>query len=61
MATQEFVFNPAERTNKRLPMPSASQLPELIRRNYGAWVDRKFHETGIIEHISKTGESLFSV
>ena len=61
MTTQEITFDPAERTNKRLPMPSASQLPELIRRNYGAWVDRKFHGSGIIEHISKTGESLFTI
>ena len=58
---QELKFDPAERTNKRLPMPGASQLPELVRRNYGSWADRKFHESGIIEHISKTGESLFTV
>ena len=60
MALQGFTSDPAERMNKKLPMPSASQLPELIRRNYGAWVDRKFHESGIIEHISSTGVSLFT-
>ena len=61
MVLQEFTFDPAERMNKRLPTPGASQLPELIRENYGAWIDRKFHESGIIEHISKSGESLFTV
>ena len=61
MTLQEFTPDPADRMNKKLPTPSATQLPELIRRNYGAWVDRKFHDSGIIEHISKTGESLFTI
>ena len=61
MTLQEFTPDPAERMNKKLPTPSASQLPELIRENYGAWGDRKFHENGIIEHISKTGDSLFTI
>lgn len=53
--------NPVERMNKRLPMPFATQLPELLRNNYGKWVDRKFHENGIIEHISSTGDRAFTV
>ena len=30
-------------------------------RNYGKWIDRKFHGTGIIEHVSETGERIFAV
>jgi sulfite reductase beta subunit len=52
--------NPADRMNKVLPQFTA-QLPDIIRRNYGRWVDRKFHGNGIIEHISETGDRVFTV
>jgi sulfite reductase beta subunit len=56
-----FVPDPVDRINKRLPMPYSSQLPDILKRNYGKWVNRKFHENGIIEHISETGESVFTI
>ncbi|MDG6988664.1 MAG: dissimilatory-type sulfite reductase subunit beta [Nitrososphaerota archaeon] len=46
---------------KRLPVPYTDFLPEEIRRNVGKWADRRFHGEGIIEHISNTGESVFTV
>ncbi|WP_202905268.1 dissimilatory-type sulfite reductase subunit beta [Vulcanisaeta thermophila] len=52
--------NPAERMNKVLPN-FAAQLPDTIKRNYGRWVDRRFHGSGIIEHISETGDRIFTV
>ncbi len=58
---ETFVPDPSERINKRLPMPYAAQFPDIIKRNYGKWVDRKFHGNGIIEHISESGESIFTV
>ncbi|MEM4964554.1 MAG: dissimilatory-type sulfite reductase subunit beta, partial [Pyrobaculum sp.] len=36
-------------------------LPDIIKRNYGKWVERKFHGQGIIEHISETGERVFTI
>jgi len=53
--------NPAERLKKRLPVPYVKYLPEAIRRNYGKWVDRKYHGYGIIEHVSETGERIYAV
>ncbi len=52
---------PRDRMNKRLPIPFAAQLPEIIRNNYGRWVDRRFHGNGIIEHISETGDRVFTI
>ncbi|AAL64306.1 sulfite reductase beta subunit [Pyrobaculum aerophilum str. IM2] len=51
----------AQRLQKRLPVPYTEWLPELIRRNVGKWVDRKFHGYGIIEPISSTGDRVFTV
>ncbi len=42
-------------------MPFSTQLPEIIRNNYGKWVDRRFHGNGIIEHISETGDRIFTI
>lgn len=42
-------------------MPFSTQLPEIIRNNYGKWVDRRFHGNGIIEHISETGDRVFTI
>ena len=53
--------DPTDRMNKRLPMPYTAQLPEIIRNNYGRWIDRKIHEGGIVEHISETGDRVFTV
>ncbi|ABL87352.1 dissimilatory sulfite reductase beta subunit [Pyrobaculum islandicum DSM 4184] len=36
-------------------------LPDIVKRNYGKWKERKFHGPGIIEHISETGERVFTV
>jgi sulfite reductase beta subunit len=36
-------------------------LPDVIKRNYGKWKERKFHGNGIIEHISETGERVFTI
>jgi sulfite reductase beta subunit len=36
-------------------------LPDIIKRNYGKWKERKFHGNGIIEHISETGERVFTI
>ncbi len=51
----------SERLKKRLPVPYTDFLPELLKRNYGRWVDRRFHGYGIIEHVSETGERVFTV
>ncbi|ABO08876.1 dissimilatory-type sulfite reductase subunit beta [Pyrobaculum calidifontis] len=51
----------AERFKKRLPVPYTDWLPEALKRNLGKWVDRKFHGYGIIEHVSATGERIFTV
>jgi len=51
----------AERLQKVFPVDLEKFLPEAILRNYGKWVDRKFHGNGIIEHISATGERIFTV
>jgi sulfite reductase beta subunit len=53
--------NPAERLKKVLPVPYTKYLPDILKRNLGKWVDRKFHGYGIIEHISETGERVFTV
>jgi len=53
--------NPAERLKKVLPVPYTKFLPDILKRNLGKWVDRKFHGYGIIEHISETGERVFTV
>ncbi|KUO93731.1 MAG: sulfite reductase subunit beta [Caldivirga sp. JCHS_4] len=52
---------PKDRMNKRIPVPFSTQLPEIIRNNYGRWIDRKFHGNGIIEHISETGDRIFTI
>jgi dissimilatory sulfite reductase beta subunit (EC 1.8.99.1) len=52
---------PKDRMNKRIPVPFSTQLPEIIRNNYGKWIDRKFHGNGIIEHISETGDRIFTI
>ncbi len=51
----------AERLNKVFPVDLDKYLPELLKRNYGRWVDRRFHGYGIIEHVSETGERVFTV
>ncbi|MFB6470568.1 MAG: dissimilatory-type sulfite reductase subunit beta [Vulcanisaeta sp. AZ3] len=51
----------AARLRKVFPVDLDKFLPDIIRRNYGKWVDRKFHGNGIIEHISETGERVFTV
>ena len=52
---------PTHRLNKTVPVPYTRYLPDEIARNVGRWVDRKFHGAGIVEHISKSGEHLFTV
>ena len=51
----------AARLQKVFPVDLDKFLPDIIKRNYGKWVDRKFHGYGIIEHISETGERVFAV
>jgi sulfite reductase beta subunit len=51
----------AARLQKVFPVDLNKYLPEIVLRNYGKWVDRKFHGYGIIEHISETGERVFTV
>lgn len=53
--------DPAERLRKNLPVPYTDSLPDEIRRNVGRWVDRTFHGSGTIEHVSETGDRLFTV
>ena len=45
----------AARLQKVFPVDLDKFLPDIIKRNYGKWVDRRFHGYGIIEHISETG------
>ena len=51
----------AARLQKVFPVDLDKFLPDIIKRNYGKWVDRRFHGYGIIEHISETGERVFTV
>lgn len=51
----------ADRLQKRFPIDLDKLLPDVVKRNYGKWIDRKFHGPGIIEHISETGERVFTV
>ncbi|MEM0111927.1 MAG: dissimilatory-type sulfite reductase subunit beta, partial [Candidatus Parvarchaeota archaeon] len=51
----------AARLQKVFPIDFEKFLPEQILKNYGKWVDRKFHGRGIIEHISETGDRIFTV
>ncbi len=51
----------AERLKKKLPVPYTDWLPEVVKRNLGKWVDRKYHGYGVIEHISETGDRIFTV
>ncbi len=53
--------NLAERMKKKLPVPYTDSLPEKIRKNIAMWTDREFHGHGIIEHISSTGDHIFTV
>ena len=53
--------NPADRLRKKPPVPYTDSLPDEIKRNVGRWVDRKFHGFGMIEHISETGDHIFTV
>ena len=52
---------PVERLKKTVPVPYTKYLPEGIVKNLGHWADRKFHGSGIIEHISDSGYHLFTV
>jgi len=52
---------PTYRLKKVVPVPYTRNLPDIVRRNVGHWVDRKFHGSGIVEHISDTGDHLFTV
>lgn len=52
---------PAQRLKKVVPVPYTRYLPDVVRRNLGHWVDRKQHGAGIMEHISDTGDHLFTV
>ena len=52
---------PTYRLHKTVPVPYTKYLPEEILRNFGHWVDRKFHGAGIIEHISDTGDHVFTI
>ncbi|MFN7105403.1 MAG: dissimilatory-type sulfite reductase subunit beta [Pyrobaculum sp.] len=51
----------AARLQKVFPVDLEKFLPEKVLKNYGKWVDRKFHGYGIIEHISETGDRIFTV
>ncbi|MEM1788224.1 MAG: dissimilatory-type sulfite reductase subunit beta [Pyrobaculum sp.] len=51
----------AARLLKVYPVDLEKFLPEKVLKNYGRWVDRKFHGSGIIEHISDTGDRIFTV
>ena len=55
------MISPAARFKKKLPVPYTDSLPDEIKDNVGKWKDRKFHGHGIIEHISESGEHVFSV
>jgi len=50
-----------ERLKKVFPIDLDKFLPDIIKRNYGKWIDRKFVEPGIIEHISETGERVYTI
>ena len=52
---------PIHRLKKTVPVPYTRWLPDIVQRNIGRWVDRKFHGAGIVEHISATGDHLFTV
>ena len=52
---------PTYRLKKNVPVPYTRNLPDIVRRNIGHWVGRKYHGAGIIEHISDTGDHLFTV
>ncbi len=52
---------PSQRLKKTVPVPYTDYLPEIVRRNVGRWVDRRSHGAGILEHISDTGDHLFTV
>ncbi len=51
----------AARLQKVFPVELEKFLPEKVLKNYGKWVDRKYHGYGIIEHISETGDRVFTV
>ena len=53
--------DPSRRMKKNLPVPYTDFLPEEIRRNVGKWADRKSHGAGIMEHVSESGEHVFTV
>ena len=36
-------------------------LPPIIQRNYGKWVYHEIPRPGVLEHVSETGERLYSV
>ena len=55
------VAPPIQRLNKTVPVPYTQYLPDILLRNVGHWVDRKFHGAGIVEHISDSGDHLFAV
>ncbi len=52
---------PVERLKKTVPVPYTKYLPDFLARNVGHWADRKFHGAGIVEHISDTGDHVFTV
>ncbi len=52
---------PTYRLKKTVPVPYTRDLPEIVGRNIGHWVGRTYHGAGIIEHISDTGDHLFTV
>lgn len=49
------------RLKKNVPLPYTNWLPDEIKRNVGKWADRKFHKGGIVEHISESGDHVFTV
>ncbi len=51
----------SERMKKKLPIPYTDFLPVQIGDNVGKWVDRRFHGHGIVEHISSSGDHIFTV
>jgi len=51
----------AARLQKVFPVDLEKFLPERVLKNYGKWVERRFHGSGIIEHISETGDRIFTV
>jgi sulfite reductase beta subunit len=43
------------------PINYQLMLPPMIKRNYGKWKTHRIIDTGVIEHVSQSGEPLYTV